>query len=768
MGNVDEAELLEAGHAGRFLDCAAGDGSSRRAVDAALIRRCCHELKDQIDPRGIKLRNAAVVGGLDLAGLNVPFPLQFEGCEFEEAPTADGGTLYGLALTGCIRLPGLLANGLRVRRDLDLSRSYVTGGHYSTASTSKRAAIWLCESEIGGRLLCVDTIIHGDGERAIQADRMHVGGTVRFLHQFTAHGDMRLLGARIDGSLDFTGAHLASPTGQALDLNDAVIGGSIFLITDTAGRRPVIKGRIDMSSARISGQLLIRGAILEGPAITPADSGYSRSRVGGTAVSAPRLSVGAEVTLEAACQVTGGVDLSMSDLSSLYVGHDCSFQAADGTALDLTNAELRSSLTFDGSAVQGTVRLTGARIHGNLSLQKAILSEPEGRSLVAAQGLAVDGDVELQGMQATGGQLAFRAATLGSVVDAEGARLENPGGYTLSMHQATVKGSVRLVDGFESNGVVLLSRATIDGRLQCTKGSFNCPAPSARNQHGHAIEAISATIRGGMDLGWASISPSVDFTNSRTTFLADDPAKWPPRFMISGFAYDRFEPPQGMSTQQTWDPAARCAWLTSQQDYDASPYEQAAQVFRQHGYAREAEQILIAQGKHARGAIIGPGAALRRTRHMAYGLTVGYGYRPARVLWLLAALLILVTVSLEVPAGQATMRAIAASGAVYTTHGPVPPTSTSNATQTEQHGSTSNATTPDACGSGRIRCFNPVLYAIDTVTPLVSLDQRSTWYPDSHVHGGMFMQWWLNAATLLGWLLSTIFVLSLARLSRST
>jgi hypothetical protein len=30
------------------------------------------------------------------------------------------------------------------------------------------------------------------------------------------------------------------------------------------------------------------------------------------------------------------------------------------------------------------------------------------------------------------------------------------------------------------------------------------------------------------------------------------------------------------------------------------------------------------------------------------------------------------------------------------------------------------------------------------------------------------MQWWLNAATLLGWLLSSIFVLSLARLSRST
>jgi hypothetical protein len=42
--------------------------------------------------------------------------------------------------------------------------------------------------------------------------------------------------------------------------------------------------------------------------------------------------------------------------------------------------------------------------------------------------------------------------------------------------------------------------------------------------------------------------------------------------------------------------------------------------------------------------------------------------------------------------------------------------------------------------------------------------QRSTWYPDLHVPWG---EWWLNPATILGWLLSSIFIVSLARLSRS-
>jgi len=33
-----------------------------------------------------------------------------------------------------------------------------------------------------------------------------------------------------------------------------------------------------------------------------------------------------------------------------------------------------------------------------------------------------------------------------------------------------------------------------------------------------------------------------------------------------------------------------------------------------------------------------------------------------------------------------------------------------------------------------VRCFSPVLYAIDTGHPLISLGQRSIWCPDPHVH----------------------------------
>ena len=136
MGEIDEAELTRAGQHGAVVEGMAEDG--KRTVSGALLRRCCHELKDQIDARGLRLNNAIVTGALDLTGLVIPFPLRFEGCEFDTAPVVEGAQLFELSLAGCPRLPGLLGNGVRVRRDLDLSRSRIAGAHWTTASTSKR------------------------------------------------------------------------------------------------------------------------------------------------------------------------------------------------------------------------------------------------------------------------------------------------------------------------------------------------------------------------------------------------------------------------------------------------------------------------------------------------------------------------------------------------------------------------------------------------------------------------------------------------------
>src|ERR1700759_4584997 len=672
MEKIGEAELLDAARQGRSLDGSAQTApaaTGRRAVDAALLRRCCLQLRDQLDPRGLRLRRVAVRGPVDLAGLSGPVPGRVEECDFDAPPPVEGAKLRELTVTGCPRLPGLLGNGLRLRGDLDLSGSTITGAHQTSASLGKRAAVWLCGARLGGRRLCRDTVIRPEGERAVQADRIRVGGPIRLLHAFASHGEFRLTGAHVGGSLDIIGGRIEAPGGIALDLGDAVIGGNLFIV-DGGGHRPVIRGRVDIGRARISGPFLFRNATLEGSDSMPADRGHAGTRVSGTALSGFRLTVGAEVALEGNCDVTGGLDFSMSDLSSLSVSPQCSLKAGGRTALDLSHAELRSTLMMSGVTVAGTTRLSGARIHGQLTLSNARLSQPERSSLVAARGVTVDGDAELHGLRTTGGNLRFSNAVLGSVV-AAGAELDNPGGVTISLHQATARGSVVLARGFRSPGLVLLSRATMTGRLECDGATFDCPGPNQRNEQGHAIEAISLHARGGMDLGWTRAEPSVDFTNADTTFLADNPARWPARIFISGFTYDRFERSRSSAGGRTWDHTARARWLTRQADYDAGPYEQAARVFREHGYTSAAETILIAQRSQARELITGRAGRLRRALDRGFGASVAYGYRPGRVLWLLVVLLGLVIASLEAPATQATLRSTTDSGVVSTTRGPL-------------------------------------------------------------------------------------------------
>ncbi len=751
-----------------------------RQLDSALVRKALSLVGDGVDPRGLTISNAGLTGRLDLRAMRFAHPLRFDNCTFDSVLDLEGASLYELSLTDCPKIPGLLANGLTLSRDLTLSGSRVAGSEKTSGSTSKAAAIWLCEADIAGKILCVGTIIDPGCGRAIHADRLHVGGTVRLLDGFIARGEIRMIGAQIDGSIDFTNVSVHSRR-RALDLAEAEIGGSMFIVNLIGTRPSHIRGLIDMGNARIKGELLLRNTVLEENTSKREPEEYVSDKRRGTTINAPRLTVEGDVSFEGNCVVDGGIDLSRASLGHLIFHAGCTLRAPHRTVLDLARADLHADLVLaPGVEVAGTIRITSARFGGNVILAGAKLDRPEGRSLLAAQAVQVAGDVELQNLVATGGQLRFRNATLGSVFDAGGAELSNPSGSTISLHQAVVEGSVNLNAGFTSVGRVSLNRCLVKGRLECSTGSFTgAPHPESPRK-ANAVDAIAATVQGGLYLGWRDLTPGIDLTGCTTSTLVDDPASWPPRYSLSGLTYDRFGQLPGSPPDSVWNSRDRLAWLDGQTDFDRGPYEQAAQVFRRHGFPAEAESFLIAQRSRARrhsrqaGRRGHPKYALRNLRDALYGVSAGYGFRPARTLWAILALLIAVVIGVYVH--QADFRATDPRGNVYSPGGrlvtvaDVPTSSPAQSTSGHRGDFATNAPAPataDACGDGQVRCFNGFFYAVDTVVPLISFSQRSTWYPDTRSPAGLMLEILLNTATVLGWLLSSIFALSFTRFARN-
>ncbi|GIF17851.1 hypothetical protein Ate02nite_05810 [Paractinoplanes tereljensis] len=749
-------QALQASRRGRVLDC------RKRRVPADDVRRSCLAAgRGAAGPLGLRLSNATVVGSADLRALRIPVPLSFVNCIFTDPLLLEDADLHSLEisdgrlpgeLTGppeaASFLPGLRADGVRVAHDLVLTGTTIRADLHTPASRIRTAAVWLVDAEIGGRLLAAGTRILSAEGQALQCSRARIQGEVRLVNGFEAVGTVRFLAARLAGYLDLSGAQLQCDQGAALDLNEAEIGGSVFLLDAVPSRaRAAVRGRIEMGRTVVRGQLLIRNSDLEpsAPERNP-ETSLSELTSARPALLAPHLVIHGRCAIQGATFIEGGVVLQGAELRSGALFGGVTIRNPGEIALDLTNATLAADLQLAGASIQGTVRLPNARVAGAVTLSGGDLRDPADRTNIDAAGLRAEGDLDLRQTYAAG-RLDFRGAMISGFTHAEGAVLVNADGETLSLRRAQVGGDVRLCDGFRSTGTVVLAHAVIAGQLNCDGAvlTWQPPTPDkdeTPDQPGLALDAESATISGGIRLGWIVPNGGVDLSQATTTYLADRPTTdWPTHTRLGGFRYERFA--------HVPDARTRILWLAGLRPHDPRSWEQAASVLRAGGDHAGADEILIAQRRYARKIRALPQTTMQRTADIIQDVTVRYGFRPQRALALLLLLIALVTASLSIPAAVSTMRATDQDAVVFATSGVA-----------------GRPSPEDRCGGGRVRCFNPFFYAVDTVVPIIDLKQRATWYPSSD-RGGSYLEWWLNVCTILGWIASTIFALSFTRLGRT-
>jgi hypothetical protein len=375
------------------------------------------------------------------------------------------------------------------------------------------------------------------------------------------------------------------------------------------------------------------------------------------------------------------------------------------------------ALRLAGAKLVGVLDLEARELLCSLLLRNCWMAEPINlRDTVApairlpgcqvpglhAARLVTRGNLELgQGFTAYG-PVDLSSAHIGGTLQLTDATLANPNGRGLNAARLTVEENLFGRQGFTANGDIHLLGAHINGALDLTGAIFTNPAGTVLNLEG--LRAVVLILRP------RTPPASINLIGVQVEVLADDQASWPAELRLRGFSYQRLTEPPEIPTR------ARLDWLARDPTgYLPGPYEQLAAAFRRAGHEPDARRVLIAKQRHRRTRLSFPA---RAWSWLLDGL-VGYGYRTWQAaLWLVGALI------------ASSVAISAAYPQQFTAAAPSQPV-------------------PD---------FQPVIYALDALLPVVDLYQQAAWIPQGWV------RWVVWSAVLAGWILTTAVVAALTGL----
>lgn len=487
--------------------------------------------------------------------------------------------------------------------------------------------------------------------------------------------------------------------------------------------------------------------------------------------------------------VTGALDLEGCRIPRDLVLTDCRFDASpvllsaiidnlflDGSLLPGLQAdrlETRGVLSICSATTTGAIRLRGVRLGGNIEADGANIEAP-GSFAIDADGLESQGSILLRGSKVRGG-INLSMVRLGGDVNAVGARIERADEIALNGDGIVARGDMALRGATISGEVSLLS-AQFGGDLDCTSAAINRPG-------GQALSLNRAKIGGAFFLRQgASIEGVLDLTATTIGAIYDEQACWPHRgeLLLNRCQYGAF-------IGGPVDAAARLDWLArqvssrSEEDFWPQPYEQLSIVLREMGHDEEARAVLIAKERLQRRARRARAnnpflrGALAAT-DWVLAVTVRYGRQP------LLALLWLV---LFWAVGVAVFSLAAESSAIKPNSPVVLRSSEWTMCAFQQRENrympSSGQVMPGraSVGQTQLSCFlnqpeaasypefNPWMYSLDAMLPVMEIGQKQFWRPDPVKPRGRFTLNYYYFLSVIGWALSLLAVAGFSGLVKS-
>ncbi len=405
----------------------------------------------------------------------------------------------------------------------------------------------------------------------------------------------------------------------------------------------------------------------------------------------------------------------------------------------------------EGFSATGKVRLLDAQIGGSLACGGGSFANAGGAAL-SADRMVVKGGVFLdEGFSATA-EVRLLGAQIGGNLSCSGGSFANADGDALAADGMVVDGGVFLAEGFSATGAVRLLGAQIGGDLDCSGGSF-------ANKNGKALSADILTVTGGLFLRSARVEGTITLTAAKIGTLVDDDQCWANgQHLLDGLAYDRII---GAA-----DATMRIAWLNRQrkdqltEDFKPQPWEQLIKVLREMGHPYEAGQVAIAKQQAFRKAGHIKGTT-RQAAHWLYGALAGYGHRPSRTLW--SMVMVCMVSSLFYYEGRH-------DGLFGPTNAVIQTQSTLAMCGDGGTPGRVHWTSPQCPMPPEYTTFQPFLYSLDLILPLVNLGQETDWAPivtnesGATLWAGRGLRWLVWFEILFGWMASLMLVAVLGRL----
>ena len=248
--------------------------STQRTISADVLCWLCtnKEASALISSSGIIIRNAMIAGKLNLTGLNIPYNLGLFRCEIKDGIVMQDAQVQTLSLGGSY-CKYLIADRLKAN-----------GSVYLRFGFRSEGPVILINASIKGDLDCTaGFFINPESESpldiglnpqltldrpgvALAIDRSSIEGDVFLRTGFRSHGQVRLIGATINGNLDCKGGDFDNKGRVAIFGEIIKVRGSASFTIDAPRKKQFqTNGEIVLNGSTISGALNFREAkFLEG------------------------------------------------------------------------------------------------------------------------------------------------------------------------------------------------------------------------------------------------------------------------------------------------------------------------------------------------------------------------------------------------------------------------------------------------------------------------------------------------------------------------